>query len=79
MASGKFKPNCILVISNFLIRHGLITADKGVEDVCAGCVYGTSRFVPVCSCMLPLESYLFSLIWLSYGTMGIATCSFFKC
>eukprot|EP00731_Ephydatia_muelleri_P018617 Em0011g657a len=28
VASGKFKPNCILVISNFLIRHGLITADK---------------------------------------------------
>ena len=40
MAAGKFKPNCILVICNFLIRHGLITADKGVFliSVCLGCV-----------------------------------------
>ena len=35
-AAGRFKPNCILVIAHFLIRHGLITPDKGLF---VGCVH----------------------------------------
>ena len=29
IASGDFKPNCALVILDFLVRHGYVTADNG--------------------------------------------------
>jgi len=29
MEAGTFKPNCALVILNFMIRHGIITPDSG--------------------------------------------------
>ena len=28
MRQGKFKPNCSLVLIDFLIRHGLVTAEN---------------------------------------------------
>ena len=39
-------------------------------------------YFKICTCVFMYATIgiiSFSLIWLSYGTMGIATCSFLKC
>ena len=33
ISSGSFKPNCALVVLDFLIRHGYVTADNGEKGL----------------------------------------------
>ena len=48
IATDEFKPNCALVVLDFMIRHGLVTPDNGevvasiiCNFVCITCIVST--------------------------------------
>lgn len=52
MATDEFKPNCALVVLDFMIRHGLITPDNG--EVVASVIFYFVAVLPLCQLFVTL-------------------------
>ena len=46
IATDEFKPNCALVVLDFMIRHGLVTPDNG--EVAASMIFYFVVLLPLC-------------------------------
>ena len=46
IATDEFKPNCALVVLDFMIRHGLVTPDNG--EVVASIICYFVVLLPLC-------------------------------
>ena len=46
IATDEFKPNCALVVLDFMIRHGLVTPDNG--EVVASMIFYFVVLLPLC-------------------------------
>lgn len=52
IATDEFKPNCALVVLDFMIRHGLITPDNG--EVVASVIFYFVAVLPLCQLFVTL-------------------------
>jgi len=58
IATDEFKPNCALVVLDFMIRHGLVTPDNG--EVVPSNLFSLFVLIPLCQVFVTLAWLWFS-------------------